>query len=140
MLGQKINEFDNSKGLVSDFDRIFFKNKLNGFRENEQVEILGIDNETESCLNRIVKVADSELTVSFDNYFYDNHEDYKQEKTRFKYMAKSLDGTILARGYTFEQLSEKLGVNVLTIKNRFKNPIGEFSNSKHKFNILRREI
>lgn len=140
MLGQKINEFDNTNGLVNDFDKIFFKNKLSGFRHDEEVEILSIDIDKESCLSRLVKVGNNIITVDFDNYHYDNNEDFKQEKTRFKYMAKSLDGTILARGYTFEQLSEKLGVNVLTIKNRFKNPIGEFSNSKHKFNILRREI
>lgn len=140
MLGQKINEFDNSQGLVRDFDRIFFKNKLSGFRENEEVEILGIDIESGSCLNRHVRIGNRELTVSFDNYFNDENEDYQQEKTRFKYFVKDLDGTVLARGYSFDELAQTLNISVAVLKKRFQEPIDGTSYTKHRFNVTRREI
>lgn len=150
MFGTRISKFDNSEGTREEFNKIFPNTTL-GETCGKYVEIGGIvENENifqSSSFIRYLKFYDKDFKYiggmehDFGENNFVNNEDFKQaDKVRFKYFAKDLNGNTIARGYSCGELAKKIGCGINVIKTRLFKVIDENSNTKNKFNVVRREI
>ena len=150
MFGVKINQFDNSDGTIEVFNKIFPKTPL----ENSSavyVEIGDIvlkDRIFQSNLFlRKLELYDkewnkiNELEYDFgEKNFYDNEDFIASNYVRFKYYARDLDGNIIARGYSFEELAKKMNCGVEFVKNIFVYNLENLNNKKYSFTVTRIEL
>jgi hypothetical protein len=142
MLGQKINEFDNSDGTIETFNKIFPHTKLTG---DGYVEILGISESenvfTSSPFIRDLDINGTIIKHDFGSQNFLNFTDFQEaDNVRFKYYARDLAGNLLAVAYNCDDLAKKLGVDVGVIKRRLVTEVNENSRSQNKFNVTRREL
>lgn len=142
MLGQKINEFDNSDGSIETFNKIFPHTKLSG---NGSVEILDIV-ETKDIFvsNPFIRNIDVNGTIiqhDFGSDNFINNVDFQEaDNVRFKYYARDLDGNVLAVAYNCDDLAKKMNCNVAVIKRRLVSQVDASTKSENKFNVSRREL
>jgi hypothetical protein len=141
MLGKKINEFENTDGTVKSFNKIFPRTPLD---LQGCVEILEISDTksifTQNLFVRDINVNGEIFSHDFgrDNFSEDSFS--MEEKIRFKYYAKDLNGNLLATAYNIKDLAEKLNCGIAIVKNRLIHPINENFSSKHLFNVTRKEL
>lgn len=150
MFGLKINEFDNSDGTVDSFNKAFPKTGIVE-REDYYVEIGSIverENMFESSpYVRYLRIYDGDYNLKTkvehdfgESNFYYNEDFIASDKIQFKYCAKDLNGVVLAKGYSCEEVARKLGCHISVIKRRLGKRVDENSNTKNLFNITRKEI
>lgn len=150
MFGQKINEFDNSDGTIKSFNKIFIRTTL-GKSLGAYVEIGDIVENKRSFGSspfvRYLRFYDRNWNflreTEFDfgqNNFISNQDFVQEGSIRFKYIARDLDGNLLAVGYNLRQLSDKLNCSENFVKDRVKQKVDKNTNTKHKFNITRVEL
>jgi hypothetical protein len=150
MFGTKINEFDNSDGTLDSFNKIFPKTTI-GESCGKYVEIGDIvERKNMFAASPFVRYLDfydgdfnkiNRVIHDFGENNFINNEDYDIDGSiRFKYIARGLDGTVLAKAYNFEELAQKLQCSVNSVKRRIKKPIDENTNTDLKFNITRIEL
>lgn len=121
MIGLKINEFDNSPGTVKDFNKIFTETPLN-FHDNVEIEIEILDIVDKGFYSnnvflRNVKVGEHQIIEhDFRGELYYLNEDFFENNVRFKYQAKDKDGNVIAKSYTIQDMSKKIGWSESYIK------------------------
>lgn len=141
MLGKKIIEFNNTDGTVESFNRIFPKTPLDIEGYVEILEITDTGNIfTQNLFVRDIKLNNEVFSHDFgrDNFAEDSFP--MEEKIRFKYFARDLNGNLLATAYNIKDLAEKLNCGIAIVKNRLAHPINENFSSKHLFNVTRKEL
>ena len=138
MFGLKITEFDKSSGTVESFNKIFPNTPLEGAGE---VEIFGITKLNNGNLYmRDVSVNGDIFPIDFGEYNFVNPNYFAEDKTRFKYTAKDLNGKIIATAFNIKDLSEKLGCGESIVKTRLVKLVDHNSETKHLFNVRRTEV
>ena len=141
MFGLKINEFDNSDGTIESFNNIFPNTPLEGEGDVEILDIVDLNIYSSTLYLREIEVNG---VVTDHDFGYNNFGDEsffdETEPVRFRYFAKDLSGAIIATGFSFRELADKLDVKVGILKRRIKETIDKDSRAKHEFNIIRREL
>ena len=150
MFGVKINEFDNSDGTRETFNKMFPNTTL-GDTCGKYVEIGDIvDFKYMSQGNPFIR----ELIFFDHNYneigrmnhdfgeqnFYNNEDFVASEKVKFKYYARDLDGKVIAKAYSQEELANMLGCNESVIKRRMIKKVTADSPTENLFNVTRVEL
>lgn len=142
MLGVKINEFDNSDGTIKSFNKLFPRTVLGGFGD---VEILGIVDKRVLTENspyvRIIEVNGVTQEHDFGEKNFRDGEMFNNDyNIRFKYLARNLEGKVIAKAYGCEDLASKLDCHISVIKRRLIKDVGAGSNTTHLFNVTRQEL
>jgi hypothetical protein len=75
-----------------------------------------------------------------ENNFMNNEDFLANEKVRFKYYARDLDGKVICKAYSTEELAELLGCHTSVIKRRLISKVNADSPTKHLFNVTRVEL
>lgn len=150
MFGIKINEFDNSDGTIKTFNKIFPHTPM-GLARGEYVEIGGIAefkymSQGSPFIRELTFFSEDYKPLETINHdfgesnFLNNEDFLANEKIRFKYYARDLDGKMLAKAYSTEELAEQLGCHTSVIKRRLVSNVTVDSPTKHLFNVTRVEL
>ena len=141
MLGKRINEFDNTDKTIESFNKLFPKTPLDTQGYVEILEITDTGNIfTQNLFVRDINVNGKIVSHDFgrDNFAEDLFP--MEEKIRFRYFARDLNGNLLASAYNIKDLAEKLNCGIAIVKNRLAHPVTESFSSKHLFNVSRIEL
>jgi hypothetical protein len=151
MLGVKINQFDNSDGKIETFNKIFSKTPLFAKDNVKYVEISDIV-ERENMFNaspfvRYLEFYDVDwnlvTTIEHDfgeQNFVSSDLFVKNGSYRFKYYAYDLNGHFLNSAFNMQELADKMGCNVSTVKQRMKKKITKETNTMYRWNVKRKEL
>jgi hypothetical protein len=150
MFGVKINEFDNSDGRIETFNRTFPKTTL-GDSYGFYVEIGDIVeskhmSQASPFIRELIFFDKKYKEIGRLNHdfgqknFYDSEDFTANDKIKYKYYARDLDGNLLAKAYSFDELASKLNCNVNLVKRRLIKKIEKGYITKFLFNVTRIEL
>lgn len=141
MFGQKINEFDNSDGTIESFNKIFPNTPLEGEGDVEILGIVDLNIFNSTVYHREIQVNGVVKNHDFGYNNFNNEEIFQEELGfQFKYFVKDLDGKVIAKGFSFDEISEQVGVSVGILKRRIKTTVTKDDNTPYKFNVTRIEL
>ena len=150
MFGVKINEFDNSDGTIETFNKTFPHTPM-GLARGIYVEIGDIVefkymSQGSPFIREVIFFDENFKELERINHdfgeqnFYDNEDFTANEKIKYKYYARDLDGKLLAKAYSGKELADLLGCNESVIKRRLVNRVTVNSPTEHLFNVTRVEL
>jgi hypothetical protein len=150
MFGVKINEFDNSDGTIETFNKTFPQTPM-GLARGEYVEIGDIAefkymSQGSPFIRELIFFDHNYREIERINHdfgeqnFYNSEDFTASEKVKFKYYARDLNGKVIAKAYSQEELANILGCNESVIKRRMVKKITADSPTENLFNVTRVEL
>lgn len=153
MLGIKIKEFDNSDGKIDTFNIIFKNTPISVSDKVEYVEIGGIVKKNKNCISspfvrNLILLDKNYKTIGQTEHdfgktsYYGNFVFASENNIRFKYIARDLEGELLAVAYNMDELADKMNCKVNFIKKIVNRKIKKHKSKikKQMFNVRRTKI